>query len=143
MSTLITVPDLRIYTDQTGKKIYNENYKLQKIQWLKTIGDQVHKGDVICEIESKETMMELESFNSGIVLYINTHYSIKIGDILMILGSPEEEYQKTIDEYNQELSNNPEYQNLQPFGIQNKIYEPITKKNSNHFWKKIKQIFNL
>jgi pyruvate dehydrogenase E2 component (dihydrolipoamide acetyltransferase) len=38
------------------------------IAWLKQVGDQVEKGDIIAEIESDKATLELEAFTSGVLL---------------------------------------------------------------------------
>jgi len=40
------------------------------IQWLKAIGDEVKKGDVLCEIETDKAVTEVESAVDGILVEI-------------------------------------------------------------------------
>ena len=38
--------------------------------WLKKVGDQVKKGEVIAEIETDKATMELESYRDGMLLHL-------------------------------------------------------------------------
>jgi pyruvate dehydrogenase E2 component (dihydrolipoyllysine-residue acetyltransferase) len=35
--------------------------------WNKQVGDEVHKGDVLAEIETDKAVMELEAYEEGIL----------------------------------------------------------------------------
>ena len=38
------------------------------VSWVKQVGDQVNKGDIVAEIESDKATLELESQVSGVLL---------------------------------------------------------------------------
>jgi len=40
------------------------------IKWLKAVGDQVNKGDVLCEIETDKAVTEVESAVDGTLVEI-------------------------------------------------------------------------
>lgn len=56
--------------------------------WLKNVGDDVKKGDVLAEIETDKATMELESYKNGKLLYQGAKKGEKIAvnDLLAIIG---------------------------------------------------------
>ncbi len=56
--------------------------------WLKNVGDDVKKGDILAEIETDKATMELESYKNGKLLYqgANTGEKILVNDLLCIIG---------------------------------------------------------
>ena len=42
----------------------------QVVQWLKSEGDEVKKGEVICEVETEKAVFEVESPADGVLLKI-------------------------------------------------------------------------
>lgn len=63
------------------------------ISWLKKVGDPIKPGDVLAEVETDKANMDLESFQEGTLLYIGVEKgTIKVNDILAILGKPGEDY---------------------------------------------------
>lgn len=63
------------------------------VEWLKKEGDTVSTGDVIAEVETDKTSMEMESFYDGVVLKILAPEgsSVKVGRPLAIVGKPGED----------------------------------------------------
>jgi pyruvate dehydrogenase E2 component (dihydrolipoamide acetyltransferase) len=63
------------------------------VSWVKQIGDQVNKGDIIAEIESDKATLELESQVSGVLL--KTLYEpgavVAVGENLAIVGAAGED----------------------------------------------------
>ena len=57
--------------------------------WLKQPGDQVHRGDVLAEIETDKATMELESFEEGVLerLLVQEGDTVPIGQPIAIVGS--------------------------------------------------------
>ncbi len=56
--------------------------------WLKNLGDEVKKGDVVAEVETDKANMEIESFSSGILeqILVNEGDVAPIGQPIAILG---------------------------------------------------------
>ena len=40
------------------------------VKWHKKIGDQIHEGDLLADIETDKATMEFESFQEGFLLHI-------------------------------------------------------------------------
>ena len=57
MSIEIKMPNLSQTTDE-----------VTLLRWLVKEGDEVNKGDLLCEVETDKVNMEVESFASGIIL---------------------------------------------------------------------------
>ncbi len=139
MSNLITLPNLQ---STSYYEMYKKEFIIQEVQWFKNVGDSITKGEVFCAIENDEVTYEFESLYTGEVLYIHTNNVIRIGDIIMVIGTAGENYKKTMEEYYLELKDNTAYQQSVPMEIRNKPYVPVIKKD-NAFWNRIKAIFNL
>lgn len=56
--------------------------------WLKKVGDTVHEGDILAEIETDKATMEFESFYDGTLLYIgvNEGESAPVDSVLAVIG---------------------------------------------------------
>ncbi len=56
--------------------------------WLKNVGDDVKKGDILAEIETDKATMELESYKNGKLLFqgANAGEKIAVNDLLCIIG---------------------------------------------------------
>ncbi len=56
--------------------------------WIKSVGDNVKKGDVLAEIETDKATMELESYKDGVLLYqgAKAGEKIQVNDLLCIIG---------------------------------------------------------
>ncbi|MCB0017142.1 MAG: E3 binding domain-containing protein, partial [Anaerolineales bacterium] len=63
------------------------------VSWVKQVGDQVNKGDIVAEIESDKATLELESQVSGVLL--KTLYEpgavVAVGENLAIVGEAGED----------------------------------------------------
>jgi pyruvate dehydrogenase E2 component (dihydrolipoamide acetyltransferase) len=57
-------------------------------RWVKQLGDQVEKGDILVEIETDKATMELESYDSGTLQKILVHEgeTVPIGQPIAIIG---------------------------------------------------------
>ena len=57
------------------------------IKWLKKIGDQVSEGEIICEIETSKSTMELPSSIKGILkeIKVNAGESVAVGTLLAVI----------------------------------------------------------
>lgn len=62
------------------------------INWLVEEGQEVKKGDPICEVETDKTTMAVESFESGTVLklYAGPDTMVVAGELIAVLGEPGE-----------------------------------------------------
>jgi pyruvate dehydrogenase E2 component (dihydrolipoamide acetyltransferase) len=63
------------------------------VAWLKQEGDQVTKGDIVAEIESDKATLELEAFDSGVLLKLLQHEGavVPVGANMAILGQEGED----------------------------------------------------
>jgi pyruvate dehydrogenase E2 component (dihydrolipoamide acetyltransferase) len=57
-------------------------------QWLKDVGDSVHKGDVLAEIETDKATMDLEAFEDGVLerQLVPAGTSVPIGQPVAVIG---------------------------------------------------------
>ncbi len=69
------------------------------VGWLKAVGDQVEPGDVLAEVETDKATMELESFQSGTLLYIGQDSgAVPVDGIIAIIGEKGEDYEAQLKE---------------------------------------------
>lgn len=62
------------------------------VSWLKKEGDNVKPGDVLAEVETDKATMELESFHSGVLLYIGVKSGpVAVDGIIAIIGNAGED----------------------------------------------------
>src|SRR5665648_548479 len=57
-------------------------------QWPKNVGDAVHKGDVLAEIETDKATMDLEAFEDGVLerQLVAVGTSVPIGQPVAVIG---------------------------------------------------------
>ncbi len=57
-------------------------------QWLKNVGDTVHKGDVLAEIETDKATMDVEAFEDGVLerQLVAVGTSVPIGQAIAVIG---------------------------------------------------------
>lgn len=57
-------------------------------RWLKKVGDPVHKGDVLAEIETDKATMDLEAFEEGVLerLLVDVGATVPIGAAVAVVG---------------------------------------------------------
>lgn len=69
-------------------------------QWLKAVGDQVTRGEVIAEIESDKATLELESQLDGVLLQIleDAGAIVPVGANLAIVGEEGEDFSELISD---------------------------------------------
>ncbi len=62
------------------------------VRWLKQVGDQVQRGDIIAEIETDKATVELEAFDSGTLnkLVVAEGETVPVGEVIALLGEPGE-----------------------------------------------------
>ncbi len=58
-------------------------------RWLKHVGDEVKRGDVLAEVETDKANMEVEAYDSGILeqLVVQEGETVPIGQVIAIIGS--------------------------------------------------------
>ncbi|MCS7081786.1 MAG: pyruvate dehydrogenase complex dihydrolipoamide acetyltransferase [Bacteroidota bacterium] len=63
------------------------------VAWLKREGERIEPGDVIAEVETDKATMELEAFDSGVLLkqIAQPGQAIPLGGVIAILGEPGED----------------------------------------------------
>ncbi len=68
--------------------------------WHKKVGDEIKSGDLVAEIETDKATMDYESYNDGTLLYLGAGEgdSIKVNDILAIVGKKGEDYKDLLKE---------------------------------------------
>ncbi|HZF99860.1 MAG TPA: DUF2118 domain-containing protein, partial [Chitinophagales bacterium] len=65
------------------------------ISWNKKVGDKVKPGDVLAEIETDKAVMEFESFQEGVLLYIGAEkgQAVPVDSVIAVLGKEGENFQ--------------------------------------------------
>lgn len=63
--------------------------------WHKKVGDQIKAGDVLAEVETDKATMELESYESGTLLYIGVKEkeAVPVDSVIAIIGKAGEDFQ--------------------------------------------------
>ena len=63
------------------------------VRWVKQIGDQVTKGDILVEVETDKATVEVEAFNEGILrgTFVDAGAIVPVGALIGVLGTSEEE----------------------------------------------------
>lgn len=59
------------------------------VKWRKSVGDKIEVGDILAEIETDKAVMEMESFEEGILneIYIQAGEKAAIGQKLAVIGA--------------------------------------------------------
>ena len=72
-----------IFMPQLGQTVEESTL----VRWLKKEGDQVSEGDIICEVESDKTTMEVPSTITGYLkeIKINEGETVPVGTVLGIV----------------------------------------------------------
>ncbi|MBU4293088.1 MAG: 2-oxo acid dehydrogenase subunit E2 [Actinobacteria bacterium] len=88
MTTEIKMPNLGQTTDE-----------VKLLKWYIKKGQKVKKGDLLCEVETDKTTMDVESFAEGTVLKLNVEPDsiITAGSIIAVLGDPDEKVEPKIE----------------------------------------------
>ncbi|MFN2464333.1 MAG: dihydrolipoamide acetyltransferase family protein [Candidatus Dormibacteria bacterium] len=63
------------------------------VRWVKKVGDKVHRGDVVAEIETDKATVEIEAFDAGTLLQIiaGPGQTLPVGEAIATIGEPGEE----------------------------------------------------
>ena len=77
MAKEIKVPDIGV-TDE----------KVVLLKWIKEVGQDVKRGDIICELQTDKAVTELESVAEGVVLkqLAEVEQELSTGDIIAYVG---------------------------------------------------------
>ncbi|MFC1677697.1 biotin/lipoyl-containing protein [Planctomycetota bacterium] len=62
-------------------------------KWLKEVGQEVKRGDFLCEVQTDKANTELESVAKGVLLkqVVAVDAEVKVGDTIAFVGEPGEE----------------------------------------------------
>ncbi|MFN0094143.1 MAG: dihydrolipoamide acetyltransferase family protein [Dehalococcoidia bacterium] len=62
------------------------------VRWLKQVGDQVKRGEILAEIETDKATVELEAFESGTVqqLVVGEGETVPVGQVIALFAAPGE-----------------------------------------------------
>lgn len=82
MATEIKMPDLGTTVDE-----------IKLVKWLKQEGDDVKRGDFLCEVETDKATTELESVAKGVLLkhVVAEGTDIQVGATIAYIGQAGEE----------------------------------------------------
>jgi pyruvate dehydrogenase E2 component (dihydrolipoamide acetyltransferase) len=63
------------------------------VKWLKSEGDEVSRGDIIAEIETDKTVVEMEAYGSGLLrkIVVGEGVMVPVGDLIAYLGDADDE----------------------------------------------------
>src|SRR5437773_10006120 len=58
-------------------------------RWIKQVGDEVKRGDVLAEVETDKANMEVEAYDSGILeqVLVQEGETVPIGQVIAVIGS--------------------------------------------------------
>lgn len=86
MATEIIMPKLSQTTEE-----------VRLLKWLVREGDTVRKGDFLCEVETDKTTMEVETFESGVVLRLlaDSDEEVAAGTLIAVIGEKGENWRET------------------------------------------------
>ena len=67
------------------------------VRWLKAEGDEVKRGDKLAEIETDKTVVEMESFNEGLLrrIVVPEGVQVPVGEIIAYMGAADDEIPET------------------------------------------------
>ncbi len=68
------------------------------VAWHKKVGDKVKSGDLMAEIETDKAVMEFESFQDGVLLYIGAEKgaAIPVDTVIAVIGKQGEDYKAAL-----------------------------------------------
>ena len=63
------------------------------VEWKVSVGDQVHKGQVIAAVETSKAVLDVEVFEDGVVeeLYVEEGTEVEVGAALARIGKGQED----------------------------------------------------
>jgi len=73
----IKMPDLGTTVEQ-----------VKLVKWLKNEGEEVKRGDLLCEVETDKATTELESVAQGVLLkqVVAENSDVSVGDVIAYVG---------------------------------------------------------
>lgn len=62
-------------------------------QWLVKVGDTIHEGDVLADIETDKATMQMKSYEDGVIAHLDHQAGdeVALGDRVMVLAKPGED----------------------------------------------------
>jgi len=78
------------------------------VAWHKKVGDKVKSGELLAEVETDKATMELESYETGTLLYVGlaAGEAVKVDTIIAIIGDAGTDYTPLLSEGNFSLNQN-------------------------------------
>ena len=75
-------------------------------EWHKNVGDKVHSGDVLAEIETDKATLEFEAFDEGVLLYkgLEKGEGAPVDSVLAIIGEEGEDISELLENLKKEES---------------------------------------
>jgi hypothetical protein len=69
--------------------------------WLKKVGDEIKKGDILAEIDTDKASMEFESYIDGTLLYIGVHEgkTAPVDSLIAIIGKNNDDISELIENH--------------------------------------------
>ncbi|MCX8251083.1 MAG: dihydrolipoamide acetyltransferase family protein [Dehalococcoidia bacterium] len=63
------------------------------VKWLKSEGDEISRGDILAEIETDKTVVEMEAYGSGLLrkIVVAEGVMVPVGDLIAYLGDADDE----------------------------------------------------
>jgi pyruvate dehydrogenase E2 component (dihydrolipoamide acetyltransferase) len=63
------------------------------VKWLKSEGDEISRGDILAEIETDKTVVEMEAYGSGLLrkIVVDEGVMVPVGDLIAYLGDADDE----------------------------------------------------
>ncbi len=79
------------------------------VKWTKKEGDSVSPGDILAEVETDKAVMEMEAYDSGVLLKIIESEGAKlaVGSALAIIGKPGEDFSALLKEAESKKASKP------------------------------------
>ena len=62
-------------------------------RWVVNIGDKVEKGDILLEVESDKSILDVESFGNGILrkIIVQEGETVSIGTLIAVIAEADED----------------------------------------------------
>ncbi|MCY4418961.1 MAG: dihydrolipoamide acetyltransferase family protein [Cytophagales bacterium] len=68
-------------------------------KWLKKVGDSVSEGDILAEVETDKAVMELESYEQGVLLHVGAKEgeAVPVDGVIAVVGKEGEDIQELLN----------------------------------------------